>query len=298
MRSAEQTIQTNECDSVSELREKLAEKAGVKPLAVEPFDREWGVGVSGLTRDKSPFPRINRLLEWVRTKTPSVDPVRGRLVTEAHQRYADEPVGLRDAHVLAYVLDNCEVFLYDDELLVGDIAAPACECGVYPEYGMDWIIDEFENWPMELRPNDKLFVSQETQDAIKAYHAYWQQGNTLPAMALSLMDEEDLKGTQYGKSVYNMDHYMSQGIGHGNGDMAKPLSLGWEGIRAEVEAADTALTSDDPAYEDKHRFYTASLIVIAAVERWIERYAELCRSTAASETDLQRKQELEDLAEV
>jgi formate C-acetyltransferase len=298
MSVAEQTLQTNGPSGVSALREKLAQEAGIKPLAVEPYDREWGVGVSGLTRDKSPFPRINRLLEWVRTKTPSVDPVRGRLVTEAHIRYADESVGLRDAHVLAYVLDNCEVFLYEDELLVGDIAAPACECGVYPEYGMDWIIDEFENWPMDLRPNDKLFVSQETQDAIKEYHAYWQQGNTLPSQVMDLMDEEDLKGTQFGKSVYNMDHYMSQGIGHGNGDMAKPLSLGWEGIRAEVEAADAALAVDDPDYEDKHRFYTASLIVIAAVERWILRYAELCRTAAASETRPERKKELEDLAEV
>lgn len=43
-------------------------KRDVKPLAIEPYDREWGVGVSGLASEKSPFPRINRLAEWVRTK--------------------------------------------------------------------------------------------------------------------------------------------------------------------------------------------------------------------------------------
>ena len=41
-------------------------KRDVKPLAIEPYDREWGVGVSGLSDEKSPFPRINRLHAWVR----------------------------------------------------------------------------------------------------------------------------------------------------------------------------------------------------------------------------------------
>jgi len=270
--------------------------AAAPPLAIEPYDREWGVGVSGLVRDKSPFPRINRLLEWVRNKTPSVDPVRGRLVTEAHQLYADEPLGLRDAHILAYVLDNCEVFIYPDELLLGDIAAPACECGIYPEYGMDWIIDEFENWPMDLRPNDKLFVSPENQDAIRAYADYWTQGNTLPAQVLALLDEEDLKGTQFGKHVYNMDHYMSQGIGHGNADHAKVLTLGWAGIRREVEGYQATLRKSDRDYEDRRVFYEAALVVLDAVERWCCRYGDLAQDAAAAEADPARKAELERMA--
>jgi formate C-acetyltransferase len=270
--------------------------ARVAPLAIEPFDKEWGVGVSGLTADKSPFPRVNRLLEWVRTKTPSVDPVRGRLVTEAHQLYGDEPLGLRDARVLAYVLDNCEVFLYDDELLVGDIAAPACECGVYPEYGMAWIIDEFENWPMDLRPNDKLFVSEETQSAIRAYSDYWAQGNTLPDAAMALFTEDNLKGSQFGKHLFNIDHYMTQGIGHGNADHAKVLTLGWEGIREEVVAALAALTADDAEYDAKRVFYDAALIVLDAVERWICRYGDLCQAQAERQSDPARAAELERMA--
>jgi formate C-acetyltransferase len=235
--------------------------------------------------------------------------VRGRLVTEAYKLYEGEPLGLKSAKVLAYVLDNCEVFLYDDELLVGDIAAPACECGIYPEYGMSWIIDEFENWPMDLRPNDKLFVSEEKQQAIKDYASYWTQGNTLPDIALSLMDEEDLKGTQFGKHLYNMDHYMAQGVGHGNADHAKVLNLGWDGIRQEVLETRAALHANTPAedrddsFVERDNFYAASLIVLNAVERWIVRYGDLCADAAASLPEdtaeqLRRKQELTHMAEI
>lgn len=31
-----------------------------RPEAIEPYDKTWGVGVSGLDEDISPFPRVNR----------------------------------------------------------------------------------------------------------------------------------------------------------------------------------------------------------------------------------------------
>jgi formate C-acetyltransferase len=273
-------------------------QAKFAPQAVEPFDKEWGVGVSGLTADKSPFPRINRLLEWVRTKTPSVDATRGRLVTEAYQKYADEPLEIKNAKVLAYVLDNCEVFLYDDELLVGDIAAPANECGIYPEYSMDWILDEFANWPMDLRPNDKLFVPEQTQDEIKAYGDYWAQGNTLPDIVMGKFTEDNLKGSQFGKHLFNIDHYMMQGVGHGVADHAKVLELGWSGIRDEVNSYYAALDKGDSEYQSKSQFYEAALIVLDAVERWINRYGDLCAQYAAEEGDDARRAELQKMAEI
>ena len=33
------------------------------PLAIEPYDREWGVGISGNTPEPSPFRRINNILK-------------------------------------------------------------------------------------------------------------------------------------------------------------------------------------------------------------------------------------------
>ena len=42
----------------------MSDVKSVTPLAIEPFDKEWGVGVSGMTENPSPFPRINEMLRW------------------------------------------------------------------------------------------------------------------------------------------------------------------------------------------------------------------------------------------
>ena len=34
-----------------------------RPEAIEPYDKVWGVGVSGLDEEISPFPRVNKMLE-------------------------------------------------------------------------------------------------------------------------------------------------------------------------------------------------------------------------------------------
>ena len=230
-------------------------KRDVKPLAIEPYDREWGVGVSGLSDEKSPFPRINRLHAWVRNKRHSVDPKRGHIVTEAFKKYENESLQLKWAHILSDVLHQCDIFMYDDELIAGDIAAPACECGIYPEYGIDWIIDEFHNWPMDQRPNDVLIVPKENQEAIEAYAGEWDaKGNTLLSHVQAAFTDYNriASGGPFSpKGLYNCNHYATQGVGHGCADMAKVLTKGWEGIRAEVREAEARLQADDARYQEK-----------------------------------------------
>ena len=275
-------------------------KRDVKPLAIEPYDREWGVGVSGLSDEKSPFPRINRLHAWVRNKRHSVDPKRGQIVTEAFKKYENESLQLKWAHILSDVLHQCDIFMYDDELIAGDIAAPACECGIYPEYGIDWIIDEFHNWPMDQRPNDVLIVPKENQEAIEAYAGEWDaKGNTLLSHVQAAFTDYNriASGGPFSpKGLYNCNHYATQGVGHGCADMAKVLTKGWEGIRAEVREAEARLQADDARYQEKKEFYQAAYIVLDAVEHWIRRYGDLCRDLAAKEQDATRRSELERIS--
>ena len=58
------------------------------PLAIEPFDKEWGVGVSGMTEEPSPFPRVNRMLKWVKGRDSTADSQRALIVTEGYEKYA------------------------------------------------------------------------------------------------------------------------------------------------------------------------------------------------------------------
>ena len=79
------------------------------PLAVEPLEREWGVGVSGLTKEPSPFPRINRMLDWVNNTDSTADDQRAKIVTECYDKYAAYTPALRWALTLRELYERVEI---------------------------------------------------------------------------------------------------------------------------------------------------------------------------------------------
>ena len=44
-----------------------------KACSLEPFDKEWGVGVSSIAEDFSPYQRVNEMYKWVRDCPYTVD---------------------------------------------------------------------------------------------------------------------------------------------------------------------------------------------------------------------------------
>lgn len=107
-------------------------KASIEPLAIEPFDKEWGVGVSGLTENPSPFPRINRMLHWVKTIDSTADSRRALIVTEGYEKYAGYPQNIKWAMILRDVLQQVDVSIWPGELIVGELAAPPNSAPIYP----------------------------------------------------------------------------------------------------------------------------------------------------------------------
>ena len=76
-------------------------------------------------------------------------------------------------------------------------------------------------------------------------------------------------------------------------DYEKLLSVGFGGIKAEIEAKLAALDTTNPADLSKKDFYTAELIVLEGASTYIRRYGELAADMARSEADAVRKKELE-----
>ena len=59
-----------------------SEVRSTDPMAIEPFDKEWGVGVSGVTENPSPFPRINKILNWLKNRNHAADHERAVIYTD------------------------------------------------------------------------------------------------------------------------------------------------------------------------------------------------------------------------
>ena len=153
----------------------------IKSLGDVGYDEDnWGVGVSGVVDNPSPFARVNRLRDWYLDECPwTVDSERAILATQAYQKYENEPQLIKVASTLAHILRNVTLHIVDEQLLVGDSAAPPKSCPIYPEFSYDWIVNELTNDPIiRERPHNRYDFDDETRDALLGIADYWK-GKTL-----------------------------------------------------------------------------------------------------------------------
>ncbi|MDR0915743.1 MAG: formate C-acetyltransferase/glycerol dehydratase family glycyl radical enzyme [Oscillospiraceae bacterium] len=263
-----------------------------RPLAIEPYDRVWGVGVSGLTENPSPFPRINRMLARNKATDSSADAHRAKVVT-AHFKSGDDtvPRNIRWARALAEVLETVPIAIHEDELLVGELAAPPNSAPVYPEFAFDWLCDELNNKPLDERLNDRYVISEDTQRELLALRDFWH-GNTLSDRTVAKYTEDERLGGHLGAAVLLEDLFIYAGVGHVCADYEKLLRVGFGGLRREIAERAAVLDANDPQYAAKRDFYTAEDIMVGGAITYIRRYGELAAEMARTETDAVRQSEL------
>lgn len=271
--------------------------AKTNATGTEAFDKSYGIGYKVNHEDWSPFPRVNRLRQVFLDRPYEIDVQRLRLVTEAYKQNENAPRMLQCAYAFDNVLRNVELNVYDDELILGELAAPAKATPIYPEFSVDWIIDEILNFPFEERPYDQFYIrNDEERQEILDLCEYWR-GKTVADLAGSRLDEDQKKGSQFGEKIFQTNYYHYAGVGHLVIDYEKLMRIGYNGLIENVEKAFAKLDKRDFEYADKRDFYQATLIMLRAAKAHIERYVPLVREHAEKETDPVRKEELTQMAE-
>jgi len=262
------------------------------PLAIEPYDREWGIGVSGLTETPSPFPRINKMLEWIKNRDSTADSQRAMIVTECFEKYAEYPQNIKLAMIFRDILTRVKISIGEDELIVGELAAPPKHAPIYPEFSLNWLCDDIVNSPLENRRNDRYVLSEETKKAILGMRDDWS-GKTVSEAIIAGYSPQERAGSHLEKGVVLDALFVYAGIGHVCIDYEGLFREGFGGIRRRAEAAAAKLDSSNPADLGKSEFYQAELIALEGASAYIARYGELAAEMAARETDQVRKRELE-----
>jgi formate C-acetyltransferase len=262
-----------------------------KPLAIEPYDKEWGVGVSGLTDEPSPFPRINRLLKWLKNLDSTADAQRALILTDCYEKYAAYPQNIKIAMTLRELYNKVQINIWPDELLVGELAAPPNSAPIYPEFSIDWLIEEFELRPMEKRTNDRYVISDEVKKAVYNIQPKWKNKTVSEAIVATYTDKEK-QGNHIGKGVILDGLFVYAGVGHVCANYEKLLSIGFGGIRKRVEEKLSELDTVKPEDIKKREFYIAELITLDGVSTYIRRYGELAAEMAEREQDAVRRAEL------
>jgi pyruvate formate-lyase/glycerol dehydratase family glycyl radical enzyme len=237
--------------------------------------------------------RVSKLREMTYV-TPELCLERAYWMTESYKETESEPPLIRRAKALEKILKKMTIHIEDGELIVGRTTSKRRGGPLTPEINWDWCLEQMDtistDWD-EFAP-----VAEEEKGEMKEILAYWK-GKSLCDKLRAIVPENVLK-LQYNIMIPAGSSIANYNIGsHVCVDYQKVLTKGLNGIRKHVgeELAKLNLTK----IEDfkKLQFLKAVNITLEAAISFARRYAELARSLSQKETDLQRKTELEKIAE-
>jgi len=237
--------------------------------------------------------RLARLKDQVLSAVPSLCVERARVYTRVYRENEALPVPRKRALALLRTLEECTIYIGDEELVVGNTASRLRAAAIFPEYSVDWLVDEVDG--IDRREAESYEASPELKAEIKEICAWWK-GRTLQDRAVANFTPTLRAINDSG--IVHAEGNMTTGDGHVAVNMARVLELGVGGYAAYVRRVDGAL--DMAKYEDlrKHQLYLGMLDALRGLSAWIRRYEGLARDTAASCADPGRKAELGAIAEV
>jgi len=220
------------------------------------------------------------------------------LVTQAYREFSAQPQIIKCAHAIANHLRNCPIFIFEDELIVGTLGCENKAGPVFPEYGVDWIVDEMKNGLMdysEKRTHDYFWYTDEDVEKLESIQEFWRD-KTIEDVALAMLTDEELKGSHAGKKLFSNIAYVMCGPGHLGINYKTILQKGYGKVRESILGKLSMLDRSNPEEFKKEIFYKAALIANEACTDHIKRYAKLAAEMAEREPDAQRKEELSTIA--
>ena len=215
---------------------------------------------------------------------------RARFYTEVYRANQDKPVILRRALALEETLKHMSVRIEPGELIVGNHSTAVRAAPIFPEYSVDWLLDELDQ--LEKRPGDVFYVPPGEKLSIRKICEYWQ-GATVCDRAYALMpaDTLEIHEAQITRAVANL----TSGDGHIAVNFPKILELGLEVYLQRVQGMRSALRLTTQEDIRKNLFYRSLEIGIGALQAFIERFAHLAEDQARESGEPRRRQELEQI---
>lgn len=227
--------------------------------------------------------RTQRLIAGLFAHPREISLERALLYTESHKRTEGEPTMIRRAKATAWILDHVQISIRDDELIAGNRTIKPRAGIVSPEMDPYWLLNELDRFP--VRPQDRFAISDEDKRIYReALFPYWEKRSMKDVINAQMTDEVKAAVRTQIFSINQTD----KGQGHIIIDYPRLLNKGLAALATEMKS----LARQHP----ENDFYQAVLILLAASQRHILRYATLAADMARRCDDPQRRQELETIA--
>lgn len=241
--------------------------------------------------------RIEKLRDSLFSTKPMICFERAKFFTETMKKTEGEHIAIRRAKGMCNVMDKMTIYIKDGELIVGNIACATKASPVYPEYSIDWLINEFNGDPYHFheRPGDRFYYTDEAKEEILKSIDYWQ-GESLYETFRKILPEECNHAWDAG--AIDDTWVSSAGLGNTVVDFELVLKVGLNGVIEKAEERLSRIDLSEPDQFKKYCFLKAVIIANKGVIRFSNRFAEKCDQLALSEQDNKRKSELVSLAKI
>ena len=237
--------------------------------------------------------RMNEFREEVLDEKPYIDAERAILATEAYKENLNQPRVMVRAKMLEKILDHMSIYIEDKSLLAGNQATKNRNAPIFPEYTMEFVINELDQF--EKRDGDVFYITEKTKEQLREIAPFWQNNN-LRARGEALLPEEVSVFMETG--VFGMEGKLNAGDAHLAVNYERILKDGLRGYEKRVKEYKASLDLTDPESIDKYCFYNAVLIVLEAVRNFANRYSVLAKDLAEKELNQERKIELLEISRI
>jgi len=229
--------------------------------------------------------RITRLKSHLFESKREISLERALLYTQSYKQTEGEHTLIRRAKATAFVMDNVDISIRQDELIIGNRTIKARSGIVSPEMDPYWIEKELDIF--ESRPQDQFFITEEDK---KIYRnellPYWSQRSMKDFINKQIPSDVKEAVAQKIFSVNQTD----KGQGHIIIDFYRLLNMGLSAMIDELQTLST--------HDTDNEFYKSVLILLEASVRHIQRYATLAAQDSDKCDDPVRKQELREIARI
>lgn len=234
------------------------------------------------------FDRIERLQERMNQRTPTICCERAEIVTEVYQKTEGEPIVIRRAKAFAEILRRMTIYIEEDSLIVGNQASANFAAPIFPEYSIDWIIEELDDFAN--RTGDYFLITEEQKARLRALQPYWH-GRTHQDEVNRHLPDINRQAEKQG--VLHRGGISMSGDGHIIPNHEFLLRVGYGGAariaREKMAQAETQAQRD---------FYEAVVIAMEGALDYIRRFSALAFEKSETERDPRRAKELRELGEM
>ena len=229
--------------------------------------------------------RIDRLRKFMLDTKASLCSQRALLYTESFKQTENEPYILRKAKAFAHTLDHMSIFIEADSLIFGNMASKNFAAPIFPEYSMDWLLDEVDTF--SLRKGDVFQVDEKVKVDLLSISDFWLGSTHKDEVNRNLTEDIRLASKT---GALHLGGISMSGDGHVVLDYPMLLS---RGFRWYINEANLKIREELTI--EQRSFYQAVIFSLEAALRWIKRYGKLAEQLSTEEKG-QRKTELLEMA--